>query len=54
MSEAALRDLRPARLQELKDIASFCDGHGVAYFPDSGTLLGAARHRGFIPWDEDG
>lgn len=53
MSEATLRDLQLAQLQELKDIAAFCDANGIAYFLDSGTLLGAVRHKGFIPWDDD-
>ena len=53
VSEATLRELQLAQLQELKDIAAFCDDNGIAYFLDSGTLLGAVRHKGFIPWDDD-
>ena len=34
-------------------IADFCDAHGLQYFLAYGTLIGAVRHKGFIPWDDD-
>lgn len=37
----------------LLDFDAFCKSKGIEYWIDAGTLLGAARHGGFIPWDDD-
>ncbi len=40
-------------LDLLEKFKSICDKYGLSYSATSGTLLGAARHHGFIPWDDD-
>lgn len=42
-----------AELEVLQMIKDICAIHHLTYFADWGTLLGAVRHRGFIPWDDD-
>ena len=51
--DSALKRLQETELEILKAFASFCDEHDLEWFIDSGTVLGALRHGGFIPWDDD-
>ena len=48
-----LRKLQLVQLDILKDIDSFCKENQISYFISYGTALGAIRHGGFIPWDDD-
>lgn len=42
-----------AEIEVLQVVSDICARHDISYFADWGTLLGAVRHRGFIPWDDD-
>lgn len=51
--QETLRRLQLTELRILEAIDDVCASHGIEYFLDSGTALGAVRHSGFIPWDDD-
>jgi len=48
-----LRKCQLKQLDILKNIDALCKSHSIQYWLDSGSLLGAVRHGGFIPWDDD-
>ena len=48
-----LRKLQLIQLDILKDIDKICKDNNLQYYLIAGTLLGAVRHHGFIPWDDD-
>lgn len=52
-AQGELRDYQLKNVQILNDIASICEEHNLHYWLEGGTLLGAIRHKGFIPWDDD-
>lgn len=53
MKELCLREIQVESLKILTEIDSFCRHHNIRYFIMAGTLIGALRHKGFIPWDDD-
>lgn len=48
-----IRDVQEKILETMKYIDSLCRTHGITYYIMGGTALGAIRHGGFIPWDDD-
>ena len=48
-----VRDIQMINLEMLDAFDAFCRKHGLPYCLCGGTLLGAVRHKGFIPWDDD-
>lgn len=53
MKELSLKELQTYSLQIVKEIDKWCASNGVNYTLCGGSLIGAVRHRGFIPWDDD-
>jgi phosphorylcholine metabolism protein LicD/glycosyltransferase involved in cell wall biosynthesis len=53
LSKKELRELQLLTLEILKSVVAFCDEHNLRYYLSEGSLLGAVRHGGFIPWDDD-
>ena len=53
MEPELLDRLHARHLEALLEIDRICRKHGIPYYIIAGTLLGAARHKGFIPWDDD-
>lgn len=53
MGSLSLEEIKKVELDALCELDRVCKAHGLSYFLAYGTLLGALRHQGFIPWDDD-
>lgn len=53
MCKATLREAQILMKTILRDIDKICRENNISYWIESGTMLGAKRHNGFIPWDDD-
>ena len=53
MKRVTPEELKTIQLDLLQKTADFCEQNGLRYFLCGGTLIGAVRHKGFIPWDDD-
>ena len=53
MRKLSIEEAKQSELDILAFIDSFCKKNNIDYFINYGTLIGAIRHKGFIPWDDD-
>ncbi len=51
--QLSLKELRQLEFEMLVLLRDFCEEHQLRYFLSNGTLLGAVKYKGFIPWDDD-
>ena len=49
----SLKEIQKEELNVLKDVIDFLDKNNIKYYIWAGSFLGAVRHKGFIPWDDD-
>lgn len=53
MREIGIEEIKKLQLEMLDKIDAFCRTQNISYYLTYGTLLGAVRHKGYIPWDDD-
>ena len=49
----SIDEMKSVQLEILEQISLFCKSKGLKFFLSYGSLLGAVRHQGYIPWDDD-
>ena len=53
MKDVNIKELKKIQCDILFNVDNFCNEHQIKYSIACGTLLGAIRHKGYIPWDDD-
>jgi len=53
MREITIDEMKSIQVDILTNVHDFCEKNGIKYSLYAGTLIGAIRHKGFIPWDDD-
>ena len=53
LQRLSLEEIKKTELNILLEFQKICDENGLTFYLCGGSLLGAIRHKGFIPWDDD-
>ena len=53
MKQLSLTEIQQIELNILQKFKAFCDSNDITYYLSNGSLLGAVKYKGFIPWDDD-
>lgn len=53
MTELAIEEIKKIQLELLDEVDLFCKNNNISYYLYYGSLIGAIRHQGYIPWDDD-